>query len=134
MQGTVPLELKIARFVPIYKNGDEHIATNYRPVSILPVLLKVLEGLMFKRLIEFLNKHHILSQRQRDLFSKHCDFFSPRHTCLHHLPLYMFFSKRLLLFCVTYTLTVCCSEGISAIIIVTYPDEDVAHFFTGCQY
>ena len=63
-QSTVPQELKIARVVPIYKNGNEHLMTNYRPVSILPVLSKVLERLMFNRLIEFLNKHHILSPSQ----------------------------------------------------------------------
>ena len=35
--GIFPVELKIAKIVPIFKSGDECIFTNYRPVSVLPV-------------------------------------------------------------------------------------------------
>ena len=33
---------------------------NYRPVSVLPVFSKILERLMYNRLISFINKHKLL--------------------------------------------------------------------------
>ena len=50
-KGVFPTELKIANVVPIYKSGDEMIFTNYRPMSVLPVFSKLLERLMYNRLI-----------------------------------------------------------------------------------
>ena len=41
--GVFPCELKIANVVPIFKANDEMIFSNYRPVSILPVLSKLIE-------------------------------------------------------------------------------------------
>ena len=44
-------ELKIANVVPIYKSGDEMVFSNYRPVSVLPVFSKLLQRLVYNRLI-----------------------------------------------------------------------------------
>ena len=38
--GIFPVDLKIAKIVPIFKSGDECTFTNYRPVSVLPVNFK----------------------------------------------------------------------------------------------
>ena len=62
--GIFPDELKIAKVVPLFKGEDEHLFTNYRPVSILPQLSKVLERLFFKRLESFIAKHALLSENQ----------------------------------------------------------------------
>ena len=35
--GIFPIELKIAKTVPIFKSGDDCIVTNYRPVLVLPI-------------------------------------------------------------------------------------------------
>ena len=40
MTGIFPSELKIANVVPIFKSGDDMVFSNYRPVSVLPVLSK----------------------------------------------------------------------------------------------
>ena len=40
--GTVPEKLKIAKIVPIFKSGNNAYFNNYRPISILPTLSKVL--------------------------------------------------------------------------------------------
>ena len=64
LQGIFPSDLKIARVIPLFKAGDSMKVNNYRPVSILPVLSKVLERLMYNRLINFLNKHKILYEYQ----------------------------------------------------------------------
>ena len=63
-KGVFPTELKIANVVPIYKSGDEMIFTNYRPVSVLPVFSKLLERLMYNRLIGFINANNLLYEYQ----------------------------------------------------------------------
>jgi hypothetical protein len=62
--GIVPDDLKIAKVIPIYKAGDKRNITNYRPISVLPTFSKILERLLYNRMINFLNKHEILSQSQ----------------------------------------------------------------------
>jgi len=62
--GYVPREMKLANVVPIFKAGDNMTFTNYRPVSVLPLVSKVLERVMYTRLLNFLNKHKILYEYQ----------------------------------------------------------------------
>lgn len=59
--GIVPNSMKTAKVVPIYKNsGDKHIMKNYRPVSLLPVLSKVMERIVYNRLYKYLHKEALL--------------------------------------------------------------------------
>ena len=58
--GVVPNELKLAKVLPLFKADSKVVFSNYRPVSILPVMSKILEKLMYNRLLSFLNKHDIL--------------------------------------------------------------------------
>ena len=46
-----PIQLKQPRIIPVFKSGDPSQPSNYRPVSILPVLSKPLE----KHISIFLN-------------------------------------------------------------------------------
>ena len=62
--GIVPWELKRAKVIPIYKQGDNTNINNYRPISILPFLSKVFEKTMYTRLNSFLNKYNILNNSQ----------------------------------------------------------------------
>jgi hypothetical protein len=62
--GIFPDMLKVAKIIPIHKNGDQRIIANYRPISILSVFSKILEKIMYKRLISFLHKNNILSNEQ----------------------------------------------------------------------
>ena len=55
-----PEELKIARVIPLFKSGYAMLFCNYRPVSVLPLFSKILERLMYNRLISFINKHNLL--------------------------------------------------------------------------
>lgn len=48
--GKFPDALKEAIVVPLYKKGDRHSATSYRPISLLKVPGKILEKLMVTRL------------------------------------------------------------------------------------
>lgn len=49
-----PNEMKIARVIALHKGGPKNNADNYRPISLLPVISKILEKVVNKRLVEFL--------------------------------------------------------------------------------
>lgn len=63
-QGFFPDEMKLARIVPLYKAGDPMLRKNYRPVSVLPLLSKILEKLMYNRIYSFIKKYEILYENQ----------------------------------------------------------------------
>ena len=58
--GIFPASLKIAKIEPIYKSGDKSDVSNYRPISILSPISKILEKLIHVRSINFFNKHSVL--------------------------------------------------------------------------
>ena len=68
--GIIPESLKVAQIIPIYKANDPSEFTNYRPISILPILSKILEKVILKRLLDFLTKQDILNHSQFG-FRKH---------------------------------------------------------------
>ncbi len=55
-----PDKLKIANVIPIYKKNEKIIPDNNRPISLLSTLNKLLEKMMYKRLMSFLIKQKIL--------------------------------------------------------------------------
>ena len=63
-KGVFPDALKIARIIPLFKSGDKHVFTNYRPVSLLPQFSKILEKIFNNRLDSFIEKKCILSECQ----------------------------------------------------------------------
>ena len=62
--GIFPDIWKMARVKPLYKKGDKQDMRNYRPISITPVFAKILERLMYNRIISFLYENNILSEAQ----------------------------------------------------------------------
>ncbi|KAG7312982.1 hypothetical protein JYU34_000054 [Plutella xylostella] len=62
--GVFPKCLKKAVVVPIHKSGDKTEVTNYRPISLLPAVSKILEKIINNRLMQFLNKNSFLSRTQ----------------------------------------------------------------------
>ncbi|KAI5640470.1 reverse transcriptase (RNA-dependent DNA polymerase) domain-containing protein [Phthorimaea operculella] len=63
-QGIFPDQLKIAKIVPIYKKSCRVDPKNYRPISRLPILSKVLEKLLKSRILEHVHLNSILHARQ----------------------------------------------------------------------
>jgi hypothetical protein len=63
-QGRFPEELKMSVVKPIFKKGDECDPCNYRPITIIPIISKILEKAMLKRLNDFLLKFNILHPQQ----------------------------------------------------------------------
>jgi hypothetical protein len=56
--------LKYSEIKPLYKKGDKSLISNYRPISLLTSFSKVVEKVMFKRLLNHLKKHAIISPNQ----------------------------------------------------------------------
>ena len=62
--GKVPRDWKFARVVPIPKSGDRENPANYRPISILPVISKILERHFLSVMTTHLNTNSPLSSQQ----------------------------------------------------------------------
>ena len=62
--GTVPSLWKLANIVPIFKKPPRSQPSSYRPVSLLPVLSKIMETIVNQQLVAFLDRHHILPDSQ----------------------------------------------------------------------
>ena len=62
--GVFPDSWKIARITPIFKSGKTDDRSNYRPISILPVLSRIFEKLIFNQLYKYLDtsKHSFPKQ------------------------------------------------------------------------
>ena len=62
--GIVPKIAKIAKVITIFKSGNKNNLSNYRPISILPTLSKVLERTIYNRLTSYLDKLNIIVPAQ----------------------------------------------------------------------
>ena len=68
-----PQAFKIAKVLPVFKSGDTSDPSNYRPISILPILSKILERHL---------KHHLQSHFTKyDLFHRNQNGFREKHSC-----------------------------------------------------
>ena len=56
--------LKVSRTVPVYKAGSTENLSNYRPISCLPVISKIIEKLVCKRLYHYLPANSLLYDLQ----------------------------------------------------------------------
>ena len=60
MTGVFPSVLKSAKVVPVFKKDSKLNYSNYRPISLLSNIEKILEKLMYKRLYAFLDYNNII--------------------------------------------------------------------------
>jgi hypothetical protein len=68
--GTFPHLMKIAKVRPIHKKGQKQEISNYRPISVLPAFSKILEMLIYNRVMSFLKKHNLVSEAQNGFRGK----------------------------------------------------------------
>ena len=63
-QGIFLEPLKIVRIIPIFKDENEQLIHDYRPISVLPFLSKSLGKIFATHIPEFLEDHHVFYQYQ----------------------------------------------------------------------
>ena len=64
IEGVYPNELKIAQVIPVFKSGNTHLCSNYRPISILSQLNKIFEKVLHARVYSYLQEFNLLSPHQ----------------------------------------------------------------------
>ena len=62
--GIIPKIWKKANVIPIHKKESKSILSNYRPVSLLSVLIKIMERIIFKHLYNHFQDNFLLSMWQ----------------------------------------------------------------------
>ncbi len=62
--GVFPDCIKEAKVIPLYRKNKRYIVGNYRPISILSCISKIIERLMHQQLSSFLSRYTILYQCQ----------------------------------------------------------------------
>ena len=70
--GIFPDAWKTARVTPIFKEGLKTDPNNYRPISVLPLVSKLIERIVFNQLYQYLNNNYLLTDSQsgfRAMFS-----------------------------------------------------------------
>ena len=72
-EGKFPDKMKLADTVPLHKGKDRGIVDNYRPISLLITLSKLLEKLVHKRIYNFLDRNGLIYNSQYG--------FRPKHMC-----------------------------------------------------
>ena len=75
--GDIPAILKRAAIIPVFKGGDETCPSNYRPISLTPVLMNLLERIIRKQVISFVVTNNLLNPSQHG--------FRETHSCLSAL-------------------------------------------------
>ena len=76
----IPQDLKSARVTPLHKKNSKTEAGNYRPVSVLCIISKVLEKIVFLQIDKYLEEKTVLYEHQSGFRSSHST-----ETCLIHL-------------------------------------------------
>ena len=71
ISGIFPEDLKIAVLSPIFKKGDRSRCDNYRPISVLSVIAKVLEKIAFDQLCKYFDDNNIISNEQSGFRKKY---------------------------------------------------------------
>ena len=82
--GYIPDRFKVAKVIPVFKSGDKQIFSNYRPISLLSSLSKLLEKVVARQVEGFLRVNNILYShqygfRKKTWYLASCAPFSSQH-------------------------------------------------------
>ena len=62
--GIFPERLKLAKVIPVFKKGESKLINNYRPISLLPVISKVLEKIIANQLSKYFEDNKLFNDNQ----------------------------------------------------------------------
>ena len=74
-EGSFPDFWKCPNVLPLYKKGDKSVLSNYRPVSLLSGVGKLLERIVFKNIYNFLHENNLLYRLQSGFLPNHSTTF-----------------------------------------------------------
>ena len=66
-QGIFPDSMKLAKIVPVFKQGSRFACSNYRPISVLYSMSKIFERCIFNQLMFYFTNNNMISSKQYDL-------------------------------------------------------------------
>jgi len=66
-----PDQLKLAKVIPLYKKNEDYLFDNYRPISLLPSISKVIERIMHFQIIEYFHEHNLMYNSQYGFRQNH---------------------------------------------------------------
>ena len=69
--GTIPHDWRSALVTPVFKKGNVHKASNYRPVSLTCVVCKLLEHIVCSNIMKFLDSENLLTPLQHGFCKNH---------------------------------------------------------------
>ena len=81
---TFPYDWKKAKVTPIFKSGDKQDVGNYRPISVFPIVSKIIERAVHNQLYEYLTNAGLLSNAQSGFRSNH-SISSPLHNIQNYI-------------------------------------------------
>ena len=67
---------KKAKVHPIFKSDERNIPNNYRPISILPAISKIIERVMHTQLLEYFQAGNLLTDFQSGFRSKSLNLYN----------------------------------------------------------
>ena len=74
-EGIFPSDMKLADVVPLYKSGNHLLLNNYRQISLLPMISKLLEKIVYNRIYTFFTSEDLIFKSQYG--------FRKKHSCEH---------------------------------------------------
>ena len=69
--GIFPREWKCAKVIPLFKEGNHSDLNNYRPISIVPIVAKVFERIIYDQVCSYLTENNLISSQQSGFRSLH---------------------------------------------------------------
>jgi len=69
--GEIPDSWKIAHITPIPKVHSPSSSSEYRPISVLPVLSKLFEKVLYHRVYSYLTEHNLIDKSQYGFRENH---------------------------------------------------------------
>ena len=62
--GIFQSKLKTTKVIPVYKKNDKTLLKNYRPISVLPVVSKIIENVMHNQMMDYFTSNELFSSQQ----------------------------------------------------------------------
>ena len=62
--GALPRDWRQANITPVHKRGCKNDPSNYRPISLTSLVVKLMEKIVARKITAFFNTHHKLLQTQ----------------------------------------------------------------------